>query len=570
MDTLNKNQIHEVYIESYNSEGMGVCHVCGRAVFVPRTIIGEQWEIKILKVSKTAVYAKALDPIRLSSGRTAAACPNFGKCGGCDLWHMDYSEELNFKLNKVNSALKHIGKQNLLAEEIIGSDSCTRYRNKGIFAIGEENGVPVFGFYRERSHEIISIDDCFLQSELSCRAARAVTEFMAENKVPAYDEASNKGVVRHVFCRQAYNGTDAVVCVVAAKGFGSLTSKLVNTLREKCPELSGIVLNVNKSRGNTVLSGDFYTLWGKESIVDTLCGHKFEIAPQAFFQINPPQAQRLYEQAMEYAQAENIDLAFDLYCGAGTISLCLAERAKKVIGAEIVPEAIENARENAEKNGLSNVEFICGDAGEAAAELAQRGLRPGVILVDPPRKGMSEDAVRAVASMSPERIVYVSCNCATLARDILRFNELGYSLTKVSAVDMFPRTAHIESVACLSRTSTHSMKLDASPFEKIKSGNKNIELRLFDEKRQKIKVGDNIIFTNTDNGEMMCAAVKRLHLFGSFEELYKTLPLLQCGYTAEDIDMAQPSDMERYYSAEEQKKYGVVGIELFPPKPITD
>jgi len=449
MNTLIKNQIYQVYIESYNSDAMGVCHIDGRAVFVPKTIVGETWEIKILKVSSSAVYAKAVQLIKASENRIASECPHFGKCGGCDARHMSYDEELRFKLEKVNSALRHIGKQEIFADEILSSDFIVHYRNKGIFAVSEVNGKACYGFYRERSHELIAINDCLLQSELSCRVAKAVTDFMNQHNIPAYNEESGKGIVRHVFCRQGYHTEDALACIIAAKGFGALTEKLVAFLCSACPELSGIVLNVNKTRGNTVLAGDFYTLWGKGTIDDVLCGHRFEIAPQAFFQINPPQAEKLYNRALDYADIKDSKLVFDLYCGAGTISLCLAEHAEKVIGAEIVPEAIENANKNAEVNGISNVEFICADAGKAAQELAARNLRPEVIVVDPPRKGMNEDAVSEVASMAPERIVYVSCNCATLARDILRFNSLGYTLQRVTAVDMFPRTSHIESVALL-------------------------------------------------------------------------------------------------------------------------
>ena len=315
--------------------------------------------------------------------------------------------------------------------------------------MAEVNGAPQSGFFRERSHELIGVDRCLLQNELAERAAKAVTAFMSKYAFPAYDEKSGRGTVRHVFCRRAHRTSDAVVCIVSAKGFGDKTPLLVDALRETCPELSGIVLNVNKTRGNTVLAGEFHTLWGKAEIVDELCGSKFSIAPQAFFQINPPQAERLYERAVRYAGSG--ELAFDLYCGAGTISLCLAGRFRRVIGAEIVPEAIENARANAKANGVENIEFLCADAGEAAQKLAERDLRPDVIVVDPPRKGMSEEAVRAVCSMGPERVVYVSCDPATLARDILRFTELGYTLREATAVDMFPRTSHVETAALLSR-----------------------------------------------------------------------------------------------------------------------
>lgn len=451
MSELKKNQVHTVKIEAYSSEGNGVCRIDGRAVFVPGTIEGEVWEIKLVKVTASAVYARAENCLKASPARQLPQCPHFGKCGGCGLWHMNYEEELRFKLNKVNNALHHIGKQSFEAECIIGAESSNGYRNKGILAVANHDGVCRAGFYRQRSHELIPAEDCLIQNELCTRASRFITAFADENGIKPYDEETGKGVIRHIFCRKAYYGSDAVVCVVAARGFGEKTKALVEGLLQACPELTGIVLNINKSRGNTVLTGDFYTLWGKAEIRDSLCGIGFEIAPQAFYQVNPPQAERLYRKALEYAAADNGDLVFDLYCGAGTISLCLAKIAGKVIGAEIVPEAIDNARANAAANGIENAEFICADAGQAAEELAARKLKPRVIVVDPPRKGMDESAVNAVASMQPERIVYVSCDCATLARDILRFSQLGYTLQDACAVDMFPRTFHVETVALMTR-----------------------------------------------------------------------------------------------------------------------
>lgn len=448
MSDLKKNQIHNVNIESYSSEAMGVCRINGHAVFVPGTLEGESCRIKLVKVGSSANYARLESVLNASDLRLAPECPHFTKCGGCDTWHMDYAEELRFKLGKVNNALSHIGKQTVLATEILGADSVYNYRNKGILAVGAVDGRIRAGFFRQRSHELIPAEDCLIQNPMCAKAAKCVTAFMEENAVPPYDELSGKGVVRHIFCRRAYYGSDAVVCIVAARGFGERTGALVERLLHDCPELSGIVLNINKSRGNTVLSGDFYTLWGKDTITDSLRGIKFDIAPQAFYQINPPQAEKLYGKALEYANLRGGELVFDLYCGAGTISLCLAQCADRVIGAEIVPQAIENAKLNAANNSIHNAEFICADAGKAAEELAQRGLKPDLVVVDPPRKGMDEAAVKAVASMKPERIVYVSCNCATMARDILRFNELGYVLERACAVDMFPRTSHVE---CVSR-----------------------------------------------------------------------------------------------------------------------
>ena len=475
METLKKNQTYTAVIDGYGSQAQGVCHIGGRAVFVPRALPGESWEIKILKVTNTAVYARGEKLLLPSPGRREPDCQWFGLCGGCDCRHMSYEEELRFKLQRVNDALERIGKQSLKAERILGSGSLSRYRNKGIFAFAQTGAGARYGFYRERSHQLIPVESCLIQNELTERCAAAVAAFLNSRALPAYDEETGKGTVRHVFCRRAVNTGDAVACIISARGFGAETHALTEALRQSCPELTGIVLCINKGRGNTVLAGDFHTLWGRADMEDILCSFRFSISPQAFFQINPPQARRLYELALDYACPERVGLAFDLYCGAGTISLCLARRADKVIGAEIVPEAVENAAKNAAANGVSNVEFICADAGQAAVELSRRGLRPEVVVVDPPRRGMDEKAVEAVAAMAPERIVYVSCGPATLARDILRFNALGYELRSAAAVDMFPRTCHVETVVLLSKGEIDSKKvrvefsledMDMSGFQK--------------------------------------------------------------------------------------------------------
>ena len=450
MKALKKNDVYTVTIDRYSAEGYGIASIEGQLVFVPKALVGETWEIKILKVSASAVYAKAENCLVSSPKRITPQCPHFGRCGGCDTSHMCYEEELRFKLQSINGALRHIGKQSVEARDILGSEQIIRYRNKGIFAVELLDGQPAFGFSRERSHDLIPISDCLLQSELACRAAQAVIAFMRTHHISAYDENSGQGHVRHIFCRSAVKGPDAVACIVSTRGFGADTKALVDALRQACPELTGIVLNINKSAGNTVLSGDFYPLWGNPNIRDTLCGIQFEIAPQAFFQINPPQAEKLYGRAVTYALQNQPSLILDLYCGAGTISLCMAGKAQRVIGAEIVPEAVENAAENARRNGIQNVEFICADAGAAAQELACRGLHPDVIVVDPPRKGLSEAVIEAITLMRPERLVYVSCNPATLSRDILRLQTSAYSLREICAVDMFPRTRHVETVVLLS------------------------------------------------------------------------------------------------------------------------
>lgn len=460
MNVLKKNDIFEAEIEGYTSDGNGVCRIDGRAVFVPRTIKGEMWKVRIVKVTNTAVYGRAEEAVSLSPERREPECLNFKRCGGCSLWHMSYAEELSFKLQKVNDALRRIGGQSLEAKEIIGSDRVTRYRNKGIYAIRDVGGKSCSGFFAARTHELIPIEACLIQNELADKVAQSVLGFMEDNGVPAYDEKSGKGAIRHVYVRCAVNSKDAVACIVSAKGLHERTNALIERLKNDCPELSGIVLNINKSRGNTVLAGEFHTLWGSELMRDSLGGIEYEISPQAFYQINPQQAEKLYEKALEYASPSDASTVLDMYCGAGTISLYLAKKAGRVIGAEIIPEAIENAKKNAKNNGIENAEFICADASMAAAELLKNGTRPEVTVVDPPRKGMDESAIKAICGMAPDRVVYVSCNPATLARDIAVFDELGYELKDAMAVDMFPRTYHVESVALLTRAYAENTKMD--------------------------------------------------------------------------------------------------------------
>lgn len=444
MEELRKNNIYEAEVTGLTSEGAGVCRICGRAVFVPRAIPGERWRIRIVKVTKTAVYGRGEELLSASPERVEPACPNFGRCGGCSFLHMSYKAELRYKLERVNDAFKRIGGLELCAERIIGSETVEGYRNKSIVAVGEAENGPVAGFYRSGSHDIVPVERCLLQSDEASACARSVTGWIKRRGVRA-----GSGGVRHVYTRRARDGA-ALCCVVTGRRFSpALARTLVESLRRGCPGLVGVVECLNRSESNTVLAGEFRTLWGSSTLTDVLCGSEFELSPQAFYQINPPQAERLYELAVDYALPEPGGTVLDLYCGAGTISLALARRAGQVIGAEIVPEAVENARRNAARNGIGNAEFICADAGDAARLLSERGIRPDAIVVDPPRKGMSEEALRQVAKMQPKRIAYVSCDPATLARDLKRLTELGYVPQKAVAVDMFPKTAHVETVVLL-------------------------------------------------------------------------------------------------------------------------
>ena len=473
MDDLKKNEIYESEITGATSEGAGVCRIKGRAVFVPRALPGEIWRVRIVKVTRTAVYGRGEERLTVSPARIEPACPNFGRCGGCSLLHMSYEAELELKLSRVNDALRRIGGTQVQAERIIGSQMISGYRNKAIYAVGDDGSGPVAGFYRSGSHDIVPAPDCLLQSKEASVCAGAVVDWMRENGILAW--YGKTGTVRHVYTRRARDGA-SLCCVVTAKRFSPRqAASLTAALRGACPELTGVVECLNREAGNTVLAGGFRTLWGSGTLLDKLCGFEFELAPQAFYQINPPQAEILYSYALDFALPEPGGTVLDLYCGAGTISLCLSRRAGHVIGAEIVPEAVENARSNAARNGVKNVEFICADAGEAALELKRRGVKPDAIVVDPPRKGLDSDTLETVASMQPARLTYVSCDPATLARDIKRLSAKGYNAQRALAVDMFPRTAHVETVVLLSKGEIDSKKvrvefslegMDMSGFQK--------------------------------------------------------------------------------------------------------
>lgn len=452
---LKKNQKAEVLIESTTPEGFGICRLEGRAVFVSSALSGERWEILILKVTNTAVWAKGLKLIAASPKRIDPDCEN--PCGGCTLRFALYEEELRIKQLHIDDCLQRIGGLDCKTAVIHPSPFNMQYRNKAVFAVGEVEGKVAFGFYRPRSHQLVPIQNCRLQSKSCLQAAQAVVSFMNEHGIRAYDERTGKGTVRHIFWRESRMG-DRTLCIVAARGFGPLTETLTVYLRAACPDLTGIVLNMNKTQGNSVLAGDFYTLWGEPTVRESLCGNIFSIAPQAFLQINPPQAEALYEKALQYAtepltgqRTPGKELALDLYCGAGTISLCLAKSFKRVIGAELVPEAIENAKQNAARNQVGHVEFICANAADAALALKNQELQPDVVVVDPPRKGLEESVIHDIVRMNPVRIVYISCNPSTLARDLKQFKEEGYDLFQAEAYDMFPRTSHIETVCLLSQ-----------------------------------------------------------------------------------------------------------------------
>ena len=447
-----KNQVYTAEITGYSSEGLGIARIGGQVVFVHNAILGEVCDILVMKVLKNAAYGKAVAWQSVSPHRVEPDCPYYRRCGGCAFRHMDYAGELEAKRQRVQDALRRVGGSSVEVEEILGAAETLRYRNKGQYPVSPEGKV---GFYQARSHCVTDIDTCLIQKPQADAAANALRHYMAEHRVPGYDERTGEGLVRHLYVRTNQAG-QSLICIVVNGDKLPHEEELVHFMRRAVPDAAGVVLGINTARSNVILGDRYRTLWGKDTLTDTLCGHQFRLSIPSFYQVNREQAEVLYRRAVDYAGLTGAELMLDLYCGAGTITLTMADRAKKLIGAEIVPPAVKNARENARANGISNVEFFCGDASDIAAKLAADDLRPDVICVDPPRKGLAPEVIDAMARMGPQRIVYVSCDPATLGRDVKLLEQRGYKARRAAAVDLFPGTAHVETVCLLvQRNSLH-------------------------------------------------------------------------------------------------------------------
>lgn len=447
MPALEKNRIYRAHIDGYSSEGLGIARIDGQVVFVHGAVRGETCDVLVMKVLKNAAFGKIAALVEPSPARRQPDCPYYGRCGGCDFRHMSYEEELWAKRARVQDALTRIGGAEVTVEEILGAEQPLHYRNKSIYPISPAGEV---GFYRARSHQVVNVEHCLIQKPEADALAQAVRDYIARFQVEPYNEATGRGLLRHLYVRTSCRG-ESLACLLINGSRLPHEQEVVDMLRAAAPGVCGVVLGENTRRGNAILGDRYRTLWGRDYLTDTLCGLELRLSVPSFYQVNHDQAQRLYEKALEYAGLTGRELAVDLYCGAGTITQVLARRARHVIGGEIVPEAIRDAEDSARRNGVENVEFLCGDASRLAAELRQRGLRPDVICVDPPRKGLAPDVVEAAASMTPGRIVYVSCDPATLARDVARFAPLGYRPVRACAVDLFPGTAHVETVVLLSK-----------------------------------------------------------------------------------------------------------------------
>ena len=455
MEALEKGSVYTAVIDGYSSEGLGIARVNGAVVFVPHAVRGEAIDLRITKVMKTSCAGEIVKIHNPSPERMEPECPYAGKCGGCAYRHLTYPEELWAKRQRVQDALTRIGGLDLTVEEILGAKNPEHYRNKSQYPVGADGSI---GFFQARTHKVVPIRRCLIQTEAADRTAQAVGEWMRRYKISAYDETTGKGLVRHVCVRVNRKG-ESLCCVVVNGNKVPREPELAAYVTAAVPHTVGVLLNSNTRRGNVVLGDKYRTLFGRNYLMDTLCGLEFKLSMPSFYQVNRDQAEVLYGKALEFAGLTGNETVLDLYCGTGTITLCLAKAAKRVIGAEIVPPAIRDAKENALRNHIENAEFFCGDAADIAAKLESDGLRPDVVTVDPPRKGLAPEVIASVAAMGPEKVVYVSCDPATLGRDVKIFREFGYEAKRAAAVDMFPGTAHVETVVLLSKGEIDSKKV---------------------------------------------------------------------------------------------------------------
>lgn len=453
---LQKNQILTLRIERLSSDGSGVAHSAdGEAVFVPGTAPGDEARVRIVKDCGRYAFGILDELLTPSPDRIPVDCPVAGPCGGCSLRHLDYAAELRAKQESVLDAFRRIGGLEVPVLDILPSPEVDRYRNKVQFPVGvDKNGAPCIGFYAGRTHRIVPCPDCKLQPGVLNEIGNALCAFFAQQGIRPYDEQSGKGLVRHIFLRRGAHSGQIMVCLVCTRAKLPHAEQLCTALREQFPAISTILLNVNAKNTNVILGSENHILYGPGYIEDTLCGVPVRLGPLSFYQVNTLAAERLYGVASQYAQLTPDDTLLDLYCGMGTIGLSMADQCRELIGVEIVPEAIESAKANAARMSetvAAKSRFFCADAGQAATQLAAEGLHPDIVMLDPPRKGCDEATLSAVVRMAPRRVVYVSCNPATAARDAAWLEKNGYHAEKVQPVDLFPRTKHVEAVLLLTK-----------------------------------------------------------------------------------------------------------------------
>ncbi len=449
---MKKNDILTVTVDGMTAEGSGVAHSDSMAVFIKGAAIGDTVEARIIKVNKKYAVARIESIVSPSRDRAENDCAAFPSCGGCAFRHITYEAESKIKKQRVQDAMTRIGGINIAVDDIITGQDTHGYRNKAQYAVGAEGSALKIGFYAERSHRIIDCRNCALQPDKFSDILAVFEQYIADCGVSIYDESSGKGLLRNIYVRRAEATGEIMVCAVINGKRLPYSEKLVSALCEKLGNsLKTVVININREQTNVVLGAKCITLFGDGYITDELCGVRVRLNALSFYQVNRTMAECLYRIAAQFAECDG-KVLLDLYCGAGTIGLSMADRAREVIGADIVPQAIEDARFNASSNGIENARFICADAYEAARQFESEGIRPEVVIVDPPRKGLESELPEFIAKQfSPERIVYVSCDPATLARDCAAFEQSGYKVRRVAPVDLFPRTHHVETVCMLSR-----------------------------------------------------------------------------------------------------------------------
>ncbi|MBR5765286.1 MAG: 23S rRNA (uracil(1939)-C(5))-methyltransferase RlmD [Lachnospiraceae bacterium] len=457
MISYNKNDIiSDLIITDMSNEGMGVGKTDGYTLFVKDAITGDVIDARITKVKKNYGYARVERIVKPSPERVTPRCAYARQCGGCQLQEMDYKAQLEFKQDKVKNALVRIGgfetgNIDRIMEPIIGMDDPWRYRNKAQYPIGtDKSGNPIAGFYAGRTHDIIANTDCVLGPPENKEILEVVLSHMKSHKIAAYDEKTGQGIVRHVLIRKGFFSGQIMVCLVVTKDKLAGQRELIEKLRE-VNGVCSISVSINSEKTNVIMGNEVHTLWGSDRITDTLLGKTFEISPLSFYQVNPVQVEKLYGTAIEYAALTGDEEVWDICCGIGTISLCMADKAKAVHGLEIVPEAIEDAKKNAALNNVDNVDFICA-AAEEYLPAHKDEIKADVVVMDPPRKGMDEAALEAVVDIAPEKIVYVSCDPATLARDLKYLTGRGYELKRVRCTDMFCHTVSCETCVLLSKS----------------------------------------------------------------------------------------------------------------------
>ncbi|MGE4214452.1 MAG: 23S rRNA (uracil(1939)-C(5))-methyltransferase RlmD [Anaerotignaceae bacterium] len=445
-----KNEDYVMTITDIGSEGQGVGKIDGFTIFVPEALPEEEIEVKITKVNKSFAFGRMMKIIKASQYRVQPVCELAKRCGGCSLQHMSYEAQLKFKTKRVKDAMERIGGfSDVTVLDAIGMENPYNYRNKAQFPVRKDKDGLKIGFYAKRSHNIVDCKSCKIQHVVNDKIIAIVRKYIEENDVPVYSEETGKGLVRHIITRVGFVTGEIMVCIVANGAKLPNSEALINELQE-IESMTSIVLNVNRERTNVILGNKVKLLWGKEFITDFIGNVKFEISPLSFFQVNPVQTKILYQKAIELAGLTGTENVLDIYCGIGTISLFLAQKAKKVMGVEIIPEAIVDARKNAQINGMENVEFRVGSAEDIIPIIKEEGFKPDVVVIDPPRKGCDIAVLEAIVAMGPKKVVYVSCEPSTFARDLKFLSENGYGLGSVQPVDQFCHSNHVETVVLLS------------------------------------------------------------------------------------------------------------------------